>query len=173
MKEILISVRCLHCGHVSYVKSEQLISATLEPEIREAILKNTYFQGTCSCCGQPYAYFHPFLYVDQAHDFVIYGAIDETQSDRGKLEQYASRYAHSVIVTSPPALREQILILEDRLDPKKIRHLKTLLQKKKTQYHRFSYEGKEADCYWFSAEDENGVKTQLGIPICRERKKDL
>lgn len=53
------------------------------------------------------------------------------------------------------------------------RHLKTLLQKKKTQYHRFSYEGKEADCYWFSAEDENGVKTQLGIPICRERKKDL
>ena len=99
---------------------------------------------------------------------MIYGAIDETQSDRGKWEQYASRYAHSVIVTSPPALREQILILEDRLDPKKIRHLKTLLQKKKTQYHR-----KEADCYWFSAEDENGVKTQLGIPICRERKKDL
>ncbi|WP_276833531.1 CpXC domain-containing protein [Massilicoli timonensis] len=60
MKEILISVRCLHCGHVSYVKSEQLISATLEPEIREAILKNTYFQGICSCCGQPYAYFIRF-----------------------------------------------------------------------------------------------------------------
>lgn len=151
MKSILIELQCPHCGSKKHVKSESFINPMFEPELKQAILEDTFFVHKCHVCHQLIHYQHPLLYHDNKNHYILY-LMEENQEIN---LQYEKQIIKRVIRTVNE-LKEKIKIFDDHLDDRIIELLKVKLlrQYKKNnqmisslQYHDYDH---SSSTIWFT-----------------------
>ena len=112
------NIECGNCGKKLKVTMLNCINVTLNPKLRKMILKNDLFYFYCDRCKKKIRVLYPFLYHDMNNDFMIYFLPDEIKekSETDFLQIYPEIInIPKRIVNSVSMLKEEILILENKL----------------------------------------------------------
>ncbi len=146
MKQLLVSLHCPKCGWEGYHLSQQVIIPDLEPDLRRAMLDDSYFKAPCMHCGQMINFFHECLYQDKAHGFVLWFKHHDKVTNSEHLyqgEKLKKRYMLHGMKTS-----EKIKMFEDGFDDKTMNLLKSKLKKTNIQYYDY-----QQSLIWFTSDE--------------------
>lgn len=156
MKSILVGITCNHCMYQTHKRSETLVMSDFEPQLREQLLNNMYFQMRCPQCGNLLYFQHPFCYVDKKHQFVILmkSKADITEKD---LQLFNDRpNMRKRLVFHFEEIAEKIRIFENELDDRIIEKIKRSLYQryKNARVIEFYDMDKQSDTIWFRIIDD-------------------
>ncbi len=151
MKAILVGVTCKHCMYQTHKRSETLIMAEFEPQLREQLLNQTYFQIRCPQCGRLLHFQHPLCYVDKKHKFVILMKAREDITEKD-LQLFNDRLdMRKRLVFHFQEIAEKIRIFEQGLDDRVIEKIKNNLYQRYENVKKIEFYDKDnqSDTIWF------------------------
>lgn len=146
MKQLLVSLHCPRCGWEGYHLSQQVIIPSLEPDLRRAMLDDSYFKAPCMHCGQMINFFHECLYQDKDHGFVLWFKRKDKVVNSEHLyqaEKLKKRY-----ILQGMKVSEKIRIFEDGFDDILMNKLKNKLKK-----NNISYYDHQKQLIWFNSDE--------------------
>lgn len=104
------TVSCPRCSHIIRCISYESITASINPELKEEILKGTFGKIECSECGEIFYLHTDLLYHDPAVGYMICVGTDYSDAMKAfdRIDSYQYRYVDNFM-----QLAEKILIFED------------------------------------------------------------
>ena len=144
MKEKLFEMECPWCGHSFYIKRDTWCNG--EPRLDELIESGAYFRHRCSKCHNVFEMFHPFVYRNQKHHYILLLSQMETPPRFTEERQV-------VVCRNPADFSEAVRILNRRLDLEKTIGLRNTVRKKLGRPN-LRFEDCEKDICWLH--DEKG-----------------
>lgn len=123
-------IACEECGSENEYKEYKSVNATLDPELREAIMDDSIFRYECHSCHHVTYYHHPLLYHDMEHRFMIQYSNDLKEFKEslhlmrieGMITDYTIRWTNNWYV-----FKEKIEMLEHQRDDRIISIYKDIL----------------------------------------------
>ncbi len=127
-----IPVTCPKCQRDFQLKKWDSINVSINPEIKERILKHDFFHEACAHCGHSFQIIYPCLYHDTQQKLLIYLLPNEASAEKlAELNDIASSFDADYqirIVKSEKQLVEKIQINDIELDDRAIELCKLLFQ---------------------------------------------
>lgn len=160
MKNILVEINCKTCLFHTHLKSDTMILPELEPELKQKLMQEAFFNFTCPCCGKPIQFIHPFLYHDKYHKFMIF-----MNTEHKQINELQLRYPSTAIcyVHKPSEIKERILIMEDGYDDEVVMVIKQRVLKKYPRIEHMFYRDSEHETLWFDVIRTNKEHDIIGI----------
>jgi len=116
------SVDCPCCGAGVSVPLYESVNVSLEPALKERVLKRTLNCADCPTCGETVAVEADLLYHDMQKQLMVWLRLDKLRECQLPLQHHTLRIVHSY-----DALIEKVLIYETSLDDCVIELLKYIL----------------------------------------------
>lgn len=123
-------ITCPLCDKLQPFIFATKIDISVNPEYREKILENVFFDHQCAHCGEIYPVYHSVEYIDKERKLII-NYVSNEQAHIETLQTYEEQKiggqynGYTIrVVSSPNALREKIRIFEMGLDDRVIEILK-------------------------------------------------
>ncbi len=159
-------VTCPKCSQITTLPLVCSVNTEADPEIREKIFDESFFKWNCKKCGFHSRLLHPLLYNDMKNKFMVYYIPNVTrrQTIDEKLEFEFSdmEYITKRIVPTVNAMKEKIVILEQKLDDMAVELTKTavadVVAKSTSQSVHDGY-------FTDLSEDENSMTFQFFVGI--------
>jgi ribosomal protein S27E len=132
-------IRCPKCAHEQQVELFDAINVTIEPALREALMRNQLNAVTCAGCGFTFQVHKPLLYHDAKRKFMIYWLPIPDGAEEAGEQQFAGVLlqltAQAEGASLPPVhlvfnrveLVERIFLLEAGLDERLIEYAKHMM----------------------------------------------
>ncbi len=145
-------VACPNCGGTKKLTIISAVNAQENPELKEKILKESFFDFECESCGYKSELMYPTIYHDPKKGFMI--GLYRTGSQGSKVEAPASlKNITKRRVKDLAELKEKILIFDNSLDDVAIEMVKnSLLEILKKSF------GSDNIKAYFSKLGENGIE---------------
>lgn len=183
------SITCAKCGEIFTMEVVGSINADRRPDLREAILSDSFQDSTCPSCGNAFRLEPSFTYVDAARgQWILSMPAREMPGYRAAESQAASLFARSYGADAPqaaqevgvhlvprltfgwPAAREKLLIRELGLDDAVVEMVKLDLLRRVpeaplapgVEMRLVGLENERLRFAWLGAEDE-GVLSDVSI----------
>lgn len=133
-----LQIPCVYCGQINSYPKHYIINASLQPELKKAILNNHIFIYECDNCHQLTSYYYPLIYFDPDHRlFMGFGSSADEFShvvslmrQGGKLKHFSIRFTRSY-----ETFKETIRLFDARRDDRVIALYKNTILEKFKQKH--------------------------------------
>lgn len=169
MKSILVELNCKHCMYQSHKQSETLIIPEFEPYLREQLLDDTFFVGTCLKCGSQIEFLHTCIYNAKKQGFILLMKPEKEQRVADH-SLYQDDVCTKRYLSNHKDIPEKIHILEDHVDDRVIEIMKVKLRLRAKQnlqqiesiiYHDIDLASKTI---WFKIE-QDGEQKDIAITL--------
>ncbi|MCH4207381.1 MAG: CpXC domain-containing protein [Solobacterium sp.] len=67
-----IKAKCPYCGHEFDYEVWDTITADTDPDLRDRCISGDLFGAVCPHCRKRFMFQYPLIYIDQAHQFVLW-----------------------------------------------------------------------------------------------------
>lgn len=148
MKEKMFEMECPWCGHSFFIKRDTWLNADARTD--ELVASGAYFRHRCSKCHNVFEMFHPFVYRNQKHHYILLLSQMETPPRFTEERQV-------VVCRNPADFSEAARILNRDQDLTAIIALRNEVRGR-TGRSGLRFEDCQGDVYWFH--DEGG---SLGV----------